>query len=55
VFKIAKWWDTIKTWQLCSDAIIQVLVEARLMRNLSMVRKPPRSNARGVQVRAAQG
>merc|ERR1719375_653795 len=32
VFKIAKWWDTIKTWQLCSDAIIEVLVEARLLR-----------------------
>eukprot|EP00746_Dinoflagellata_sp_MGD_P124663 gnl/MRDRNA2_/MRDRNA2_59273_c0_seq2.p1 gnl/MRDRNA2_/MRDRNA2_59273_c0~~gnl/MRDRNA2_/MRDRNA2_59273_c0_seq2.p1 ORF type:complete len:2426 (+),score=455.57 gnl/MRDRNA2_/MRDRNA2_59273_c0_seq2:120-7397(+) len=32
VFKIAKWWDTIKTWQLCSDAIIEVLVEARMLR-----------------------
>lgn len=32
VFKIAKWWDTIKTFQLCSEAIIEVLVEARMVR-----------------------
>jgi hypothetical protein len=32
VFKIAKWWDTIKTFQLCSDAIVEVLIEARMLK-----------------------
>lgn len=31
VNKIGKWWDDLKTWQLCSDAIVEVLVEARML------------------------
>merc|ERR1719456_1397406 len=32
VIKIQKWWQDIKTFEMCSEAIIEVLVEARQLR-----------------------